>query len=118
MRILIADDGPELASMFERMFPREHEVVQVDSGISALERIAIGRAFDVVICEMQLPDVGGMELHRRLLECAPSTAHRVVFLTDDPAPYRAFFDGVPNLFITKPVPAGSLRQLLRDLSMR
>jgi CheY-like chemotaxis protein len=117
MRILVADDDIDIAVTLERLFPSEHEVVHVASGHTAFERIAIGRAFDVVLCEIQLPDIGGIELHRRLSECAPNTAGRIVFLTTDPEPHRGFLSSVKNTYLTKPVAASALRQLIRDLAL-
>jgi CheY-like chemotaxis protein len=116
MRILVADDDDELVSMIERIFPEEHEIVHVSNGLAALERIAIGRTFNLVMCELRLPDIGGDEVHRRLAECAPTTAERMVFLTDDPAAHRSFLSRVRNSYLTKPVSATALRQLIVDFA--
>lgn len=118
VRILVVDDDSTVASMCEQAFPNEHDIVTVSSGFRALDLIAVGRSFDVILCELRLPDMTGMEVHKRLVDCAPRTAGKIVFLTDDAKAYKAFLDSVPNMYVQKPVLSSALRQLVRDASLR
>jgi CheY-like chemotaxis protein len=118
VRILVIDSDPQTATVVENTFAREHEIVSTTSGFAAIERIAIGRAFDVILCDLEMPDLSGKEIHRRLLESAPQTAAKVVFMVSDPKAHRAFLDGVQNHSVPRPVQAASLRETVRAMSLR
>jgi CheY-like chemotaxis protein len=118
VRLLIIDADPAVASACERIFEGEHEVVQLDSGLVALELLAIGRAFDVILCDLDLPDLKGADLHARLVASAPRVAPKIVFMGDDPTPHQSFLDSLPNMFAKKPLGPRELRQLVRDAAMR
>jgi CheY-like chemotaxis protein len=118
MRILIIDGEPELAAACHRLFGGEHEVVETRSGFAGLDLLAIGRPFDVILCELALPDMTGMEVHRRLQEASPRSASKLVFVTDDPKQHQAFLAAVPNLQVEKPIVPSALRQVIRDAGMR
>jgi CheY-like chemotaxis protein len=118
MRILVVDGEPDFATACERTFEKEHEVVSARSGFAALDRIAIGRPFDVILCTVALPDMTGIEVHRRLAACAPGVAGRMVFVTDDVKAHRAFFESVRSSWLEKPVAPSALRQIVRDLGLR
>ncbi len=118
MRILVIDSDPQTTATVESTFRGEHEIVGMTSGFAAIERIAIGRAFDVILLDLDMPDLSGREIHKRLLEAAPHTAAKVVFLVSDPKANRAFLESVKNPFVTRPVAAGPLRETVRAVSLR
>jgi len=118
MRIFVIDSDPQTSSVVEATFAREHEIVTTTSGFAAIERIAIGRAFDVILCDVEMPDLSGIELYRRLLESAPQTAAKVVFLVSDPKAHRQFLDGLQNHYLQRPVAAAALRETIRAMSLR
>lgn len=118
MRILVIDSDPQTATVVESTFAKEHEVVSATSGFVAIERIAIGRAFDVILCDLDMPDLSGKEIHRRLLESAPQTASKMVFLVSDPKANKPFLDGIKNHFVARPVVPAALRETVRAMSLR
>ena len=118
MRILAVDADLELAEACRRVFATEHEVVEARSGFVALDLLAIARPFDVILCELELPDMPGKEVHRRLLESSPRSASKFVFVTDDPNLHKTFLASVPNPHIDKPLVPSTLRQVVRDAGMR
>ena len=118
MRLLVIDSDPQTAIVVEGVFAREHEVVVASSAFSAVERIAIGRAFDVILCVLEMPELSGREIHRRLLESAPDAASKMVFIVSDPKAQRAFLDSVTNHYLQRPVVALSLRETVRAMSLR
>jgi CheY-like chemotaxis protein len=118
MRILVVDRDSTVADACEKAFQNEHEVVTARSGFHALELIAIGRAFDLVLCELSLPDITGPEVHRRLMGSSPRTASKIVFITDDAKASHTFLQTVPNIFLEKPLAATALRQVLRDVTLK
>ena len=118
MRIFVIDSDPQTASVVESTFAREHEIVTTTSGFAAIERIAIGRAFDVILCDLEMPDLSGKEIYRRLLESAPQTASKMVFMVSDPKAHKAFLDSLQNHYVQRPVAAATLRETIRAMSLR
>ncbi len=65
-RVLLVDDQQDLRRLFERALVKAgHEVVGVDNGRKAIELAGQSR-FDVVISDVRMPDLGGVELLERL----------------------------------------------------
>jgi two-component system NtrC family sensor kinase len=115
MRILVVESDPVTADVLENAFPKEHEVVVMGSGRAALERIAIGRPFDAVFCEVDPPDMTAKELWTRLTEGSPRTAQRLIFLVAELKTQRAFLEKPPKRYLTRPVTAAGLRDALAAL---
>src|SRR5262249_55815388 len=65
---------------FTRMLGGAHEVVTATRAAQALQLLRRS-AFDVVFCDLMMPEMTGMELYRRLLREMPDVAERVVFMT-------------------------------------
>jgi CheY-like chemotaxis protein len=49
--------------------------------LSALQRITAGERFDIIVCDLMMPQMTGMDLHAALTRAAPDQAARMVFLT-------------------------------------
>jgi CheY-like chemotaxis protein len=73
--------------------------------------------FDVVFCDLMMPDMSGVEFYAELERTAPQLVERVVFLTGGaftPAS-RQFLARVPNPRLHKPFDAKVLRATVADL---
>jgi CheY-like chemotaxis protein len=117
MRILVIESDPVTADVVETTFPSEHEIVIFGAGRAALERIAVGRAFDVVFCEIDPPDITARELYERIEAGSPRTAKRIVFLVADAKSHRAFLDNKPlKHYLTRPISASALRKAIEAVS--
>jgi len=115
MRILVIESDPVTADLLENTFPEEHEVVVFGTGKGALERIAIGRPFDAVFCEVDPPDMTAKEIYARLEEGSPRTAMRVVFVVSELKPNRAFLEKPPKRYVVRPISAKALRDAVKAL---
>ncbi len=115
MRILVIESDPVTADIVEATFPQEHEVVVFGSGRAALERVAIGRPFDAVFCEIDPPDMPAKDLYANLEEGSPRTAQRVIFIVGEVKPNRAFLERPPKRYLVRPVTASGLRDALAAL---
>lgn len=80
-KILIIDDEPLVAAALRRVLGKEYDVASETSGRVALARLQSGEAFDVVLCDLMMPDVSGMDVHRCLSETHPAVATRMLFMT-------------------------------------
>lgn len=100
-RILVVDDEPQIGRMLRtQLTPRGYEVEHVTSGSDAL--LALGEdAPDLVLLDLGLPDMDGLEVCRRLREWS---AVPVIFLTvrdEERAKVRALDVGGDD-YVTKP----------------
>src|ERR1051325_7814347 len=69
--ILVVDDEPRIGELVGTMLTAAgHRVLQATGGAQAL-RIVGGVKIDLVITDMNMPDVGGIELAQRLHAATP-----------------------------------------------
>jgi two-component system, cell cycle sensor histidine kinase and response regulator CckA len=80
-RILLIDDEPAIERAVARVLGKHHIVVCATSGRYALELIESGGDFAAVICDLNMPDVGGIDVYRRLEATGNPLRSRVVFMT-------------------------------------
>ncbi|HEV3031075.1 MAG TPA: response regulator [Polyangia bacterium] len=115
-RVLIVDDEVLFAKAIARSIQQEHDVSLAASAGDALTRLRDGQRFDVIICDLMMPQMTGMDLHAELARLAPEQAARIVFVTGGAFTVgaRAFLDAVPNQRIEKPFEAQQLRAVLND----
>jgi PAS domain S-box-containing protein len=112
-RILVIDDEPMVGRSLKRAL-KDHDVVTVTDGAEAIEKI-LGGGFDIVFCDLMMPEIGGQDVYERVLAEQPEAAERIVFMTGGAFTPRAreFLDRVPNVQISKPFDIDSLRELVR-----
>jgi CheY-like chemotaxis protein len=103
-RILVIDDEPMMVKVIQRMLSQDHEVAGTVDAQQGLDWIAAGQRFDVILCDLMMPRVTGMDFHAELSSSAPDQAKRVIFLTGGAftARMRTFLDEVDNLRLEKP----------------
>ena len=115
-RVLVVDDEPIVARAIERAIHQEHDVVILGRGRDAFERIRGGERFDVIVCDVMMPEMTGIELHRELEAIAPDQAAAIIFLTGGvfTAEGQSFLDSVANPRIEKPFVPKQLRVLVNE----
>jgi CheY-like chemotaxis protein len=115
-RILVVDDQPMVLSAIKRTL-REHDLVCLTSAPEALTLIERGESFDLILSDLMMPSMTGIEFYERLLSVKPELARRVVFLTGGATTPEAidFFQSVPNIRIDKPFGASKLQATVRQL---
>jgi PAS domain S-box-containing protein len=115
-RILVVDDEPMITSALRRALSAEHDVFTTNQASQALERVQAGEHFDVILCDLMMPQMTGMELHAELQAISPELAARLIFLTGGAFTVagRHFLDQVANQRVEKPFDARHLRALIAD----
>jgi CheY-like chemotaxis protein len=110
-RVLVIDDDPMVARVVERAIGALHHVEIAATPREGLARI-VATSFDVILCDLMMPDMTGMELHADVELRAPAAAARMVFMTGGAFTDEAerFLDRVPNLKLWKPFEAKELRE--------
>jgi CheY-like chemotaxis protein len=119
LRILVVDDEPIVGKSLKRLLGEEHDVTAVTSGRDALARIE-RESFDVVMTDLMMPEMSGMDLDRILREKHPALAERVLFLTGGAFTDRAekFARSVRDRCLDKPFSMGRVRAALLELLKR
>ena len=108
-KILVIDDQPMLTKAIRRMLA-DHEVTTVGSAREALAYIERGERYDVLLTDLMMPEISGMELRDRIAQVAPEQVERMVFMTGGAFTNQAkeFFDRVANPTIEKPFDKAAL----------
>jgi PAS domain S-box-containing protein len=116
-RVLIIDDEPELLRSLDALIGDEHDVVTASSGRAALELLHADRGFDVILTDLMMADVTGMELFEKVRSDYPGLEQQFVFMTGG-----AFTRGgntllstVPNRCLAKPFDADELLRTVGEL---
>jgi nitrogen-specific signal transduction histidine kinase/ActR/RegA family two-component response regulator len=117
-RILIIDDEPLLGQTLRFAFQDRHDVEVAASGREALERLTTDVAFDLVLCDLMMPEVSGEHVYRAVRERSPSLLPRFVFMTggaftERSQEFLAQFDGRQ---LEKPFNIDEVESLLSEIS--
>jgi CheY-like chemotaxis protein len=114
-RILVIDDEPMVGAAVRRMLASKHDVVATTSAREAINRIVRGERFDVILCDLMMPEVTGMDLHAELLHVARDQAERMVFMTGGAftSKAREFLDSVTNTRIEKPFEIADIAAIIQ-----
>ena len=84
------------------------------SGHGALALLA-GERFDLILCDLMMPVMTGVELYEHLRAQDPELARRVVFMTGSalvPGKVEDFLRSVPNLRLEKPFGMPELQSVI------
>jgi len=103
-RVLVVDDEPLVLSVLGRMLSTAHDVVTVGSAREALEELGRGVNFDIILCDLLMPEMNGIDLYRVLEERSPELSRRMVFLSGgaNTTLVTDFMQQMPNLSLKKP----------------
>ena len=114
-RVLAIDDEPLLLKAYRRMLGNVHEVVTALGGRDALLVLQKQTDFDAILCDLQMPEMSGMELFEKVEARYPELASRFIFSTGGAFSMEArrFLDrGVTS--IGKPFRADELLALIES----
>jgi signal transduction histidine kinase/CheY-like chemotaxis protein len=113
--ILVVDDDIDNLEATRMVMELDGQAVDVArSGLEAIERLRTGVRYDLVLCDLGMPDMNGWRVAREIQDVAPGTT--VYMLTGwaqeiaDDDPRRKWVKGV----LEKPMNLGDLRDLLAN----
>jgi DNA-binding response OmpR family regulator len=103
-RVLIIEDEVVLAKWLARLLGKSFDVLTVFSGQDGLDAWVEKGPFDVVLCDLMLPVVSGMQVHRKLQSLAPGSEDRIVFMTGGAFTHatESFLENITNPRLEKP----------------
>lgn len=112
-KILLVDDEPNVLQGFKRHLRKSHDIQLAVGGEAALEVIGEHGPFAVVVSDMQMPEMSGVELLSKVCEIREQTVR--IMLTGN-ADQRTAVDAVNEgnifRFLNKPCPPEKLAQVL------
>ena len=113
-RVLLADDHGLLLEAFTRLLEPEVAVVGRAVDGRALVRAALELRPDVVVTDVSMPELNGLEAGRQIRQALPGV--RLVFLTvhEDPALAAEAFRAGASGFVAKSSAASELLRAIRD----
>jgi CheY-like chemotaxis protein len=114
-RVLVIDDEAMVAKSLQLVLANEFDVTRTTDPEQALEWLSSGQSYDVILCDVMMPRINGVELRNRVEHFSPNQAARIVFITGGLLlPHvRVLLDSVPNTCLEKPLDLDGLRELIR-----
>ncbi len=119
-RLLIAvvDDEPALVQAMRRMLGEDHEVVTFTEAVEAKEWLLYGPQPDLVLCDIMMPVLSGIDIYHEVTRAHPWLIPRFVLLTG--AAHGPEVDALlkkPEVrLVEKPLERDTLLALCRDLT--
>jgi signal transduction histidine kinase/ActR/RegA family two-component response regulator len=113
-RLLVIDDDVLVARTLARML-KQHEVEVATSGRDALKRLAEnGTNYDLVLCDLMMPDVTGMDVYEEVERLYPSLASKFVFISGGGITERSrkFLELHAECVLSKPIDGKKLDRIL------
>ena len=113
-RVLVIDDERLVGEAIARSLSEDNEVEVVTDAKQALACIGSGARYDVILCDLMMPVMTGMDLYAEIVRRAPKLAGRLVFMTGGAftARAQAFLESVVNPCLEKPLDMGRLRSIV------
>ena len=117
-RILVVDDDPELLQLVRVLLARIGvEAIMAENATDAAQELRSGSLPDLVILDMMLPDVSGVEFLRQMRAKSTYDQLPVLILSAliDPERIRAALDAGADRYLTKPYIANNLLTVVQDM---
>jgi PAS domain S-box-containing protein len=116
LAVLVVDDQRDVCDSLGAMVSAlGHSVTKARDGASALD-LALARPFDVLVTDLGMPGMNGLELARSVAGCRPNTA--VVLVTAWGDEFGDDAARVGALVVSKPVTMAAIRHALTDAMAR
>ena len=103
--MLIVEDDAQVGEALARALKAEAEVEIIRDSRLALQRLKDGERWDVVLCDLMMPDLSGMEMYGEAVKRAPDAAASFVFMTGGAFTprARAFVESIADRCLEKPI---------------
>jgi signal transduction histidine kinase len=115
-RVLVIDDEPLIGRIIRNALKSEHDVFVVQRAADAIIRLEHGEMFDLVLCDVVMPDLSGPEFYATVAQRWPELVARLVFMTGGaftPGTV-AFMERAPTRVLSKPFKIDGLKRLVRE----
>jgi DNA-binding response OmpR family regulator len=119
-RVLLLEDQDDFrALLHDYLVSRSFQVTSVPSGVEGLREI-LKDPFDLIICDMMMPKVGGEMFYWAVTRVRPGARQRFIFFTgyQNDLKIKFFFERVKATVLIKPFPLEELDAAIRDVARK
>ena len=115
-RVLVVDDEPMVRNTLARMLSKDYTISTASDAQEALAMISRGERFDLILSDVSMAGMSGMELHDALAQRNADQAQRMVFLSGGAFTGETidFLRQMADRHLEKPFALSQLRELIRD----
>ena len=113
--ILAVDDATDLLALMAKALGEEYEVITASDAGTAIEKAFAAPHPDLILLDIEMPDISGFEVCRALKDEVLTTAIPIIFLTgrtEAQAQVEGFELGAVD-YVTKPINAAVLKARVR-----
>jgi CheY-like chemotaxis protein len=117
-KILLLEDRNDFSEVLrDYLVSCSYQVVSVNSGIEGLREIMNKGGFDLILCDMMMPRMGGEMFYWAVTRARPGTRQRFIFFTGHKNNPRIefFFRRVNATVLYKPFKLSALDSAIRDI---
>jgi DNA-binding NarL/FixJ family response regulator len=111
--VLLADDYPDMVKAVSRLLALDCEIVGTVADGSTLLETAQRLQPDVVVLDVNLPNIYSLEACREIKRVSPQIKVIMFTIVDDPNASQAFFDAGASAFVSKLASADLLAAIKR-----
>lgn len=115
-KVLLLEDRDDFREVLrDYLVAGGYQVISVGSGVEGLREI-MKAPFDLIICDMMMPKMGGEMFYWAVTRVRPAAAHRFIFFTGhkNNPPIEFFFKRVNATVLFKPFKMSALDSAIRD----
>ncbi|HEY0457209.1 MAG TPA: response regulator, partial [Verrucomicrobiae bacterium] len=114
MKILCVDDDPNVLAAYQRNFRKRFSIETASGGVQALSLMAANGPYAVVVADMQMPGMNGVEFLRKARQAAPDTVRFMLTgNADQKTAVEAINNGQVFQFLNKPCAPDALAEALQ-----
>ena len=117
-RVLLIDDEPMVRRTLSQQLSRSGlDVAIADNGLEAMAILSHDTEFDVILCDMMMPELDGSEFYAALKDIHPALTHRVLFYSGATLPrhLHTFQSTVKRPVLRKPLSRLKLLNAVQEL---
>ncbi len=117
-RLLLVEDERNMRTVLQALLSSRYDVVTAATGREGRDVLTADGAWDLVLCDLLMPEVTGMDLYDWIERNRPALRERVVFMTGGAFTERAsrVLDASPGRWIEKPFEFDALADLLERVA--
>jgi two-component system NtrC family sensor kinase len=120
LKILVVDDEPTLLNLLRLIFTqRGYEVETAPDGETALQKLET-HTFDLIVCDVLMPDILGPELYQKAVEKFPQLVNRFIFITGNVVDMdtRIFLEKSGLAWLSKPFLPSDIEQVVAQTATK
>jgi len=118
LRLLLIDDEPLVLRSLRRMLA-DHDVEIANGGIEALGRLKQDSDYDLILCDLMMPDMDGTVLYAEIERAMPDVLERVIFCSGGAftARTKQFVEQSARTIIEKPLTREAFEDIVAELPL-